>query len=105
MSDSQQQVEDAGAKAIKAVAEALEILAKPWAKRVDTAERHAGLAGVLWDLAHEAARALGAYDEDAQDWRFARIEDEGNRLTVIRLVQAIEEYDKLAARDRNEAPS
>jgi hypothetical protein len=83
-----------------AVDAAWEILAQPWSDRLRASDRCRSVAGDLWNLAHEVLGALGAYDEQAQNWRVDRITDEDNRLLAGRLIQAIEDYEALGERER-----
>jgi hypothetical protein len=73
-----------------------ETLVRPWSDRLRVSNRYRSLAGDFWNLAHEAVSALGAWNEEAQDWRFDQIEDDDNRLLAIRLSQLIEDYDQLS---------
>lgn len=62
--------------------------------------RFRSLCGDFWNLAHEAVSALGAWNEEAGDWRFDQITDDDDRLLAIRLSQAIEDYDRLTDQER-----
>jgi hypothetical protein len=66
-------------------------------------QRYRSLAGDFWNLAHGALEALGAYDESDQEWHVERIKDEDDRLLAAQLIQAIEEYDALSAKEQERA--